>query len=424
MIQVLGSSWALLLGIMLLMVGNGIQGTLLGIRGALEGFSTFEMSIVMSSYFAGFLFGSRMAPELIRKVGHIRVFAALGSFISAVLILYPTLTDPVAWSLLRLFIGFCFSGVYVTAESWLNNAADNQNRGKALSLYLIVQMIGIIVAQGLVVVGDPSGFILFVIPSVLVSIAFAPILLSVSPTPPFDTARRLTLRKLFEISPLGVIGILFVGAAYAVMFGMAGVYGTEAGLSKENLSYFVASFYLGGLLLQYPIGWLSDRIGRRVLIIAAATIGVVASLTAYLIPGYGTLLLSAFFIGGMMGPLYGLLLAHTNDYLEPEEMAAASAGMMFINGVGAIVGPLAAGWIMGPLGAGGFFLVLGVLLSVVIAYAVWRSTQRAAIPVDETAGYVSVMPQASPVAVELAQEIYVEAREDAQESVEETDAKV
>jgi MFS family permease len=280
MIQVLGSSWALLLGIMLLMVGNGIQGTLLGIRGNLEGFSTFEMSIVMSSYFAGFLFGSRMAPELIRKVGHIRVFAALGSFISAVLILYPTLADPVSWSLLRLFIGFCFSGVYVTAESWLNNAADNQNRGKALSLYLIVQMIGIIVAQGLVVVGDPTGFVLFVIPSVLVSIAFAPILLSVSPTPPFDTSRRLSLRALFEISPLGVIGILFVGAAYAVMFGMAGVYGTEAGLTKEKLSYFVASFYVGGLLLQYPIGWLSDRSGRRLLIIICSSIGLTASLVS------------------------------------------------------------------------------------------------------------------------------------------------
>ncbi len=163
MLQVLASSWALLLGVMLLMVGNGVQGTLLGIRGGLEGFSTFELSLVMSGYFAGFLFGSRMAPIMIRRVGHVRVFAALGSFISAVLILYPAMNDPIAWTLLRVVVGFCFSGVYVTAESWLNNAADNANRGKALSLYMFVQMVGIIAAQGLLVLGDPQDFILFII---------------------------------------------------------------------------------------------------------------------------------------------------------------------------------------------------------------------------------------------------------------------
>ena len=167
MFQVLSGAWALLLGMMLLQVGNGMQGTLLGVRGALEGFSTYEMSVVMSSYFVGFLFGSRLAPEMIRRVGHVRVFAALGSMISAVLILYPTIAEPWAWSVGRVLIGFCFSGVYVTAESWLNNSATNATRGKALSLYMIVQMIGIVSAQGLMVLADPSGYVLFVIPSVL-----------------------------------------------------------------------------------------------------------------------------------------------------------------------------------------------------------------------------------------------------------------
>ncbi|MFT6452601.1 MAG: MFS family permease, partial [Halocynthiibacter sp.] len=162
MLQVLKSAWPLLLGMMLLMVGNGMQGTLLGVRGGIEEFSTFSMSVVMSAYFVGFLGGSRLAPEMIRRVGHVRVFAALGSFISAVLILYPTVTEPWAWSILRVVIGFSFSGVYVTAESWLNNAASNQNRGKALSLYMMVQMIGIIAAQGILAVGEPSGYILFV----------------------------------------------------------------------------------------------------------------------------------------------------------------------------------------------------------------------------------------------------------------------
>ena len=177
MIGVLRNSWPLLLGMLFLMLGNGLQGTLLGVRGNAEGFSTTSMSIVMSAYFVGFLGGSRMAPHLIRRVGHVRVFAALGSFISAILILYAALPDVIAWALMRVMIGFCFSGVYVVAESWLNDTATNENRGKTMSIYLIVQMIGIVTAQGLLNVADPLGYNLFVISSVLVSVSFAPILL-------------------------------------------------------------------------------------------------------------------------------------------------------------------------------------------------------------------------------------------------------
>lgn len=214
MIQVLSSAWALLLGMGLLMVGNGLQGTILGVRGEIEGFSTLEMSFVMSAYFLGFLGGSRLAPEMIRRVGHVRVFAALASFISAVMIMYPMLTNPIAWALGRVVIGFCFSGVYVTAESWLNNAASNENRGQALSLYMIVQMTGIISAQALVLVGDPAGYETFVIASILVSVSFAPILLSISPTPAFDTTKPMTLKQLLETSPLGCVGMFLLGVCF------------------------------------------------------------------------------------------------------------------------------------------------------------------------------------------------------------------
>lgn len=172
MILVLKNSWALLFGILLLMVGNGLQGTLLGVRGEMEGFSTMEMSIVMSSYFVGFLGASRMVPELIRRVGHVRVFAALASFISAVLILYPAWANPWAWAVGRVIIGFAYCGVYVTAESWLNNAATNETRGQALSAYMIATTLGIIVAQGLLLLADPGGYKLFIIISVLVYFYF------------------------------------------------------------------------------------------------------------------------------------------------------------------------------------------------------------------------------------------------------------
>ncbi|TCO69786.1 MFS transporter [Rhodovulum euryhalinum] len=413
MFQVLASSWALLLGMLLLMVGNGIQGTLLGIRGGIEGFSTFEMSIVMAGYFAGFLGGSRLAPALIRRVGHVRVFAALGSLISAVLILYPTLADPVAWTIGRVLIGFCFSGVYVTAESWLNNSATNENRGKALSLYMITQMAGIVSAQGLILIADPAGFVLFVIPSVLVSISFAPILLSVSPLPAFETTKPMSLVRLVQSSPTGAVGMFLMGGVFSALFGMASVYGTNAGLSVPQISAFIATIYLGGLFLQYPIGWLSDRMDRRTLILAAAATGGAAAGAAMAMGGgFAALLAAAFVIGGMSNPLYALLIAHTNDYLDRDDMAAASGGLLFINGVGAILGPVLTGWMMGLIGPQGFFLFIAILMLSLAVFTGFRMTQRAPVPVDETGTYSPVLPTASPVAVEVAQEVAIEAQQD------------
>jgi len=414
MFQVLSGAWALLLGMMLLQVGNGMQGTLLGIRGALEGFSTYEMSVVMSSYFVGFLFGSRMAPEMIRRVGHVRVFAALGSMISAVLILYPTIAEPWAWAVGRVLIGFCFSGVYVTAESWLNNAATNETRGKALSLYMIVQMIGIVSAQGLMVLADPSGYVLFVIPSVLVSLAFAPILLSVSPTPAFGSTKPLTLKQIMKISPLGCVGMLLTGGVFAAQFGMSAVYGAEAGLSVGQISAFVASFYVAAMLVQYPLGWLSDRMDRRKLIAGVSLVTGGGAMIGMLFgDNYWMLLTAAFLVGGSSNPLYSLLIAYTNDFLEHDDMAAAAGGMVFINGLGAIAGPLMVGWMMSQIGPGGFFLYIAVLMFAMVLYALYRMTQRAAPSVRDTDRYMPVSPSASPMAVEFAQEFAIESSQEA-----------
>ena len=416
MIQVLASAWALLLGMGLLMIGNGMQGTLLGIRGDIEGFSTFEMSIVMSCYFVGFLGGSRMAPGMIRRVGHVRVFAALASMISAVMILYPTFPNIIIWSLGRVLIGFCFSAVYVTAESWLNNAATNENRGQALSLYMIVQTLGIVLAQALLLTADPSGFVLFVIPSVLVSLAVTPILLSISPTPAFDTTKPMSLRALLAFSPLGCIGMFLLGGVFSAQFGMAAVYGAVAGLTVAQISMFVATFFVGAVILQYPIGWVSDRMDRRTLIVFASLVGGAGSILGMLMGHeFTALLVAAFVVGGMSNPLYSLLIAHTNDFLEHEDMAAASGGMIFINGLGAILGPIITGWLMGTaFGPGGFFFFMAVLFFVLAGYAMYRATQRAAKPIDETGNYVPISASATSVALEYAQEYAIEADQDAE----------
>jgi MFS family permease len=409
MVYVIKNSWPLLLGMLLLMVGNGLQGSLLGVRGAAAGFSAGTMSIIMSAYFAGFLFASRSVPELIRRVGHVRVFAALGSFISAVLILFPALEHPVAWTLGRLILGYCFCGVYVTAESWLNNTSTNETRGQTLSAYMIVQTLGIIAAQGLLVIPDVSGFLLFVIPSVLVSVSFAPILLSVSPTPAFDSTKRMTLKELYGVSPLGVVGLFFMGSVFSAQFGMAAVYATEAGLTLAQTSIFAASFYVAALFLQYPLGWISDRMDRRLLVLLLAATGGSAAFVALFSGGNFYVVIGAgMIIGAASNPLYSLLIAYTNDFLEPDDMAAASAGLLFVNGVGAIAGPITIGYLMQATQPAAFFGAIAALLMTVSAYAAYRMTQRPSPSPQDTGTYAPILASSTQVAVEVAQEYFIE----------------
>ena len=406
MLQVLASAWALLLGMYLLMIGNGLQGTLLGLRGEIEDFSTLEISVVMSAYFLGFLFASRMAPLLIRRVGHVRVFSALGSGISAILILYPVIPEPWVWALARAAVGFCYCGVYITAESWLNDASSNENRGKALSLYMIVMMGGIVTAQWLIAQGDVAGYVVFIVPSILVSLSFAPVLLSATQAAPaFQATKPLKLQRLVEASPLACAGMFLLGTVFAAQFGMSAVYGTRAGLSAAEITLMVSLTYLAALVAQLPIGWLSDRIDRRVLILALSALGGGVALLAALLPGpLWLVLLTAAVVGGTSNPLYALLIAYANDYLEREDMAAASAGLLFINGLGAIAGPLAVGWMLDVVGPRGFWGLIAAVMLLLAAYA-WRRMLAApgkAI-VGEKTSFTPIPAGATPVAADASE---------------------
>ncbi|WP_371039125.1 MFS transporter [Rhodosalinus sp. FB01] len=411
MFQMLSGVWALLIGIVLIMLGNGMHFTLIGLRGEIEGFSAAELAVVTSGYFMGFLSGARFTPLLIRRVGHVRVFAALGSFMSAGLIAFTLLAEPWAWTLLRILVGFCMSGIYVAAESWLNNASTNETRGKILSTYMIAQTLGIIGAQGLLTLGDAATSALFIGASILVSVSFAPVLLSVTPVPAVEVARPMSLRKLFSSSPLGTIGIFLLGSVYATQSGMGAVFGSQIGLSASQVALFVAMLFAGALVLQYPIGWLSDQMDRRKLIFGAALLGAAACAMGWLAgsdapwlkdAGLWPLMAAAFFAGGVTTPLYALFLAYTNDFLSIEDMPAASGGLVFTFGLGAIFGPLATGWAMQELGPFAFWLVLGATFAITAIYALYRMTQRANLPAEETDSYLGVLPTASPVAVEAA----------------------
>jgi MFS family permease len=409
MVKVISGVWALLLGVVLIMLGNGMHFTLIGLRGGIEGFSSTELAIVTSGYFLGFLSGARLTPLMIQRVGHVRVFAALGSFMSAALIALPLLTEPWAWTVLRILVGFSMSGIYVAAESWLNAAATNETRGKVLSAYMIAQTLGIIGAQGLLTLGDAGTSVLFIVASILVSVSFAPILLSAAPVPVVEVARPMPLRELFKGSPLGTVGIFLLGSVYATQSGMGAVFGTQIGLTATQIALFVAMLFAGALVLQYPIGWLSDRMDRRRLIFGLAVLGAVSCVLGWVTGGgLWPLMIAAFFAGGVTTPLYALLLAYTNDALPASDMPAASGGLVFTFGLGAIAGPLAAGWAMQTLDPQAFWLVLGVTFLAIGLYALYRMTQRAVASSDDTDSYLNVLPTASLVAVEAAGEWAVE----------------
>ncbi|MEM9270871.1 MAG: MFS transporter [Pseudomonadota bacterium] len=297
----------------------------------------------------------------------------------------------------------------MVAESWLNNSATNETRGQALSLYVIVQMVGIVVAQSIINLADPAGWTLFVLMSVAVSVAFLPILLDVSPAPMFETTKPMSLSELYQVSPLGMVGIFFLGTIFSALFGMGSVYGTERGLSVTDISIFMGAIFVGGMILQYPIGWVSDRMDRRRLIIGITGLGAISMvLGAFMTESRWVVFGLAFLAGGLANPLYSLLIAYTNDFLEHEDMAAASGGLIFANGVGAVSGPFLVGLVMNAFGADSYFLFIAVIMALVAGYGLYRMTQRPAPSVEDTSAYAQIAPQASPVAIEVAQEVAIE----------------
>lgn len=362
----------------------------------------------MSAYYVGFLLGAWRTTAMITRVGHVRVFAALASLISAAFLVYAAAPNPWVWIAMRVIVGFCFSGVYVVAESWLNDAATNETRGKALSLYMIVQMLGLISAQLLLNVANPAGYTLFVVMSVLVSISMTPILLTAGTAPAYRTTKPMTLVELFRISPLGCVSMFLLGGVHAASFGMASVYGTVTGMTVPQISAFAAVIFLGGLAFQFPVGWLSDRMDRRRLILMLTLSGSVITLVgATFADRYAIVLGLGFLIGCVANPLYSLIIAYANDFLEPSDMAAASGGLLFINGTGAMLGPMVIGLLLTQFGGIGFFWYVGGLLGLMGVYAAWRMTRRAG-PDEVSAAYAPVLATASPVALELSREVAVE----------------
>jgi MFS family permease len=405
LLTILRQTWALLAGIALLMLGHGLQGTLLGVRANLEAFPAAITGFVMSGYYIGLLLGSFSAPGLVARVGHVRVFAALLSLGSTAILFHALFIAPVAWFLMRLLTGYCFAGAFIVAESWLNGAASNETRGRLLSLYMVVQMGALAAGQFLLNLADPKGFALFMLVSVLISVASVPMLLTAAPAPTVSSPRGIGLRQLYRVSPLGVVGIVGVGVAHSGLYSMGPVFAADEGFSVAAIATFMAVVILGGVVFQVPVGRLSDRLDRRWVITAVALLTTIVALppvlfrdlpTASLFPGF-------FLVGGLSLPLYALCVAHTNDFLAPEDMVGASSALILGYGVGAAVGPTLTATTMQLVGAFGYPLFLAAVHGAIGLFALYRMTRRPTVPAEERGPYIA-LPTPSPVVTPLGQE--------------------
>ncbi|MBS7726170.1 MFS transporter [Pseudomonas lalucatii] len=276
--QTVRSVWPLFFGLGIIGLCIGAQGSLLGIRAELEGFDTLATGLLMSGYYVGFLLGSLRAPAIIQRVGHVRAFAALTALASMTILVHSVLVDPWVWGLMRLLTGFAVSAIYVVAESWLNQAADNRTRGQLLSLYMITMLAGLSAGQFLLNLSDPAGFELFTLISILISLAAIPILITATPMPAFESARPVSIATLYRLAPTGLVGSFLINACYAMVLGMGSVYASRLGMRVEQIALFMALLVLGGMLLQWPLGRLSDSRDRRTVIAASAVAALLFAL--------------------------------------------------------------------------------------------------------------------------------------------------
>jgi MFS family permease len=357
-----------------LMLGAGLQSTLLGVRATLEGFPTLVTGSVMSCYYVGYVLGTMIAPPLLRHVGHIRVFAALAAVASVAILVQGCLVNPWVWAPMRLASGLCFAGIYVVAESWLNDRANRANRGRLFAIYMLVLYVGLGTAQFLLIVSNPLTPTPFMLVSVLISLAMVPIVLSAQRLPEPAAPRKVRLRELYRNSPLGVVGVTVSGLTSAIIFSMGPVYARLSGLETTGVAAFMAVSILAAVLTQYPVGRLSDRMDRRTVIAAVCTLAALVAGSIAAFPGmpHAVFLTLAALFSGLVLTLYSLSVSHVNDKLEPAQMVAASSALLLLNGSAAAVGPVLAGSLMTAFGPPAYFATLAALTGILAIYDLWR----------------------------------------------------
>ena len=385
------SSWTLFFGILLFMVGNGLQGVLLGVRAEQLGFGDVAIGLVMGGYFVGYLGGSFLVPKLVNRVGHIRVFGVMAALASASILVHPVAENSVVWLIMRICTGFAYVGMYIVSESWINDRATNKTRGALLSVYMIVQMIGMMIGQYMLNFSGGDKHTLFIAISVIVSFAAIPIMLTATRVPDFTAPEPASLARVYNTSPLSVVGMTAVGFHSSLVFAMGAVYAAKIGMSVNQVAFFMISLSAGVMILQYPIGKLSDLIDRRTVILITHIAAVLCTIAGYFAGNHAAALYVIMAIyGGVSIPQYSLYIAHANDFLTPRQVVSTGAKLVMLNGIGAVVGPPILGYAMFFIGAGAFWNVQFIIHAAMIGFVLYRMSVRAAVPLEAQGAFTAV----------------------------------
>ena len=384
-------SWALFLGIGTMMIAHGLQMQIMGIRSVLEDFSVFTTGIFMSGYYVGYFIGSKTTPNLVQKVGHIRVFAAFASLASLSALVAVAYVNPFMWTISRFVTGISLVSCYVVSESWLNDRATNKNRGQLLSAYMIVLYLGLSIGMLLLNVSEPRAYEPFILVSVLLSLALVPILLTKRPAPKFKKIGTISIKELYKISPLGSVSSFATGMIHAAFFSLISVYATKVGFTLLETSVLLFISTIAGVIGQGPIGYFSDIYDRRKVIVVTTFAGSALAFFSILSssdPLQNTYYMSEFsfkkilfflFVGGYTSlclPLFSLNLAHTNDFVPKEKFVAAGGGLQLIFGIGAISGPIICSIFIGWFDLNGFFIFLILIHALIGIFGLYRMRVR------------------------------------------------
>ncbi|HEY3145368.1 MAG TPA: MFS transporter [Dongiaceae bacterium] len=401
MINALRSVFSLLLGAGLMALGVGLIGLLLPIRMGIEGVAPQIAGYVMSAYYAGFVAGSLMGQRIIGRVGHIRAFAAFAAVLTASIMVHALVFNVPLWGLMRAMVGFCMAGLYAVIESWLNVRSSNELRGRVLSMYTLTIYISSGAGQLAVNLDQSAGLELFTLGALLTSLSLVPVVLTRVAGPELGNIKTMGLVALYKASPLGTVATAGAGLMSGSLYALGAVYGTEIGLSVFENSIFMGAPIIGGFLLQWPIGRLSDKFDRRTVLfgVLMATVGAAVLLGAFSMAKGSFVLLGTanLLLGGFLATIYPTAVAHAFDYIDRSRMVAANSGMLLAWAVGATAGPLIASSVMGPSGPSGLFVFIASIAIILAFYTRWRMSRRAAKPAEEQSKFVSV-PSTSAIA--------------------------
>jgi MFS family permease len=400
MMAVLGSGLVLFLAVFLMMAASGPLSTTISLRLQAASLPPVVIGSVMSGYYAGLTVGALVVHRIIRRAGHIRTFAAFTSILSGTSLIYALHLDPLLWGALRLVEGFCMAGIFVCIESWLNDSATAATRSKVMAVYMTSLYSGQAAGQWLLNLEDRSGQLLFIVISIILSLAVVPVALTRMAPAPLPEIAALSFRRLYGASPLGIVGTMTSGLILGSLFGLGPVFATAVGLDLSQTALFMSTIIFGGVLLQWPVGRLSDVFDRRLVIVsvlfAIALISGSMTLVAY--NGGVSLFAVALALGGASFALYPLCVAQTHDYLSRADRVAGSGGLILAYSTGAILGPLAASSTMNVAGAASLFVFTGTASMVALFFALWRMTVRPSLATDVRAPYAG-LPRTTPVVV-------------------------